>query len=209
MSTNSCLICGGTYRTALGEPCPECCKEKPKASPVVAGIPAQYQGVMFDKSFLPQKLQGTYGEFMEELLRTIVNDIAFYQKNMLICCRPNSGKTVWAYSLYAGIIEKGYSCPPLVDIVEVRDILSSYTDKEGSALLSSSRCAIVKLPRDMQFWMFNKLSHILERRVRGGGFTIFLYGGTIEELKVVDRDGCLSWLRGTGAFNTVKVESFS
>lgn len=209
MSTvNSCLICGGTLKTALGEPCPECCKELPKMSPVVAGIPAQYQGVRFDKSFLPHELQKNYGEFMEELLATVIHDIAFYQKNMLICCRPNSGKTVWAYSLYAELIAKGYKTPPLMDIVEARDLMNSYSDKDGNTLLSKARCVIIKLPRDMQFWMFNSISYIIERRVRGGGFTIFLYGGTIEELTQLDKDNCLSWLRGSGAYNSVKVESF-
>lgn len=208
-STDGCLICGGTLKTATGEPCPVCCKEQPKVSPVVVGIPAQYQGVRFDKSFLPQKLQGSYGDFMEELLITVVNDIAFYQKNLLICCRPNSGKTIWAYSLYAEVIAKGYTCPPLLDIVEARDALNSYSEKLTGAALSSARCAIIKLPRDMQFWMFNTISYVIERRVRAGGFTVFLYGGTIEELKLIDRDSCLSWLRGTGAFNTIKVESFS
>lgn len=205
---STCLICGGTLKTATGEPCPVCAKVEKMEVPIVAGVPVQYQGIKFDKSFLPQNLQGKYGEFMEELLTTILNDFAFYQKNMIICCRPNSGKTVWSYTLYAEAMSKGYTMPPLLDIVEVRDVLNSYKDKDMNDLMSHARCAIIKLPRDMQFWMFNTISYVVERRVRGGGFTIFLYGGTTEDLSQIDKDGCLNWLRGSGAYNTVKVESF-
>ena len=98
---SGCLICGGTLVTVDGKPCPECCKNGAMVPPVVKGIPAQYQGVKFDKSFLPAEMQGKYGEYMEELLLTIINDIAFYQKNIIICSRPNSGKTIWAYNLIA------------------------------------------------------------------------------------------------------------
>lgn len=206
--SQSCLICGGTLKTALGEPCPQCAKLGEIKIPVVTGVPVQYQGVRFDKSFLPQNMQKAYGEFMEELLITIINDYAFYQKNMIICSRPNSGKTVWAYNLYSELTSKGYKIPPLLDIVEVRNAMDSYDDKDLNNLLSTARCAIIKLPRDMRFWMFNSLSYIVERRVRSGGFTIFLFGGTVEDLDSIDRDGVLKYLRGNGSYNTVKIESF-
>lgn len=207
--SQQCLICGGTLRTVDGEPCPVCSKVEVKVAPVVSGIPIQYQGVNFDKSFLPTNMQEVYGSFMEELMITILNDIAFYQKNMIICSRPNSGKTIWAYNLYAKIIAKGYKCPPLLDVVEVRDALNSYDNKELGNLLSTARCAIIKIPRDTQYWMFDSISYIIERRVRGGGFTIFLFGGTIDDLNRIDKNNTLSYLRGGGAYNTVKVESFS
>lgn len=204
----SCLICGGTLKTALGEPCPECTKKEGLQAPVVAGIPLQYQGVNFDKSFLPQELQKDYGTFMEDLLITIVNDIAFYQKNLIICSRPNSGKTVWAYTLYARLIAKGFETPPLMDIVEARDALNTWDNKEKGILLSSARCAVIKIPRDMQFWMFDTMSYILERRVRSNGFTIFLFGGSLDDLNAIDRKSTLSVMRGTGAYNTVKIHSY-
>lgn len=206
--SRTCLICGGTKITAFGEPCPECTKNEAPASPVVAGIPTQYQGVAFDKSFLPNSMQEKYGTFMEELSRTIINDLPFYQKNMIICSRPNSGKTVWAYDLYAKMIAKGYKTPPLLDVVEVRDALNSYDNKDLSNLISTARCAIIKIPRDMQFWMFDTISYIIERRVRSNGFTIFLFGGTVEDLSNLDRNKTLSYLRGNGSYNTVRIESF-
>lgn len=206
--SQDCIVCGGTGVTVSGEPCPNCSKMEESYVPVVAGIPVQYQGVSFDKSFLPSAMSATYGEFLEELLCTIVRDASFYQKNLLICSRPNSGKTIWAYNLYANLIQKGYKTPPLMDVLEARDALSSYDNKETGLLLSSARCAIIKIPRDVPYWLFDSIYSITERRVRNGGFTIFLYGGTIEELVAADKNHTLSHIRGSGAYNTIKVESF-
>lgn len=203
-----CIKCGGTGRLVSGEPCPDCASEQVKMVPIVQGVPAQYQGVSFDKSFLPEKEQKEYGTFMEELLQTIINDLAFYQKNMIICSRPNSGKTVWAYNLYSLVTSKGYDMPPLKDVAEVRAILSSYDDKDMAQLFSSARCAVIKIPRDVQPWMFDTVASIIERRVRSDGFTIFLFGGTEQDLKAVDRFEKLKYLRGSGAYNTVYVKSF-
>lgn len=206
--SQGCLICGGTLRDANGQLCPKCTEASKRITPVVAGIPAQYQGVAFDKSFLPMDMQGKYGEFMEDLMVTILNDIAFYQKNLIICSRPNSGKTVWTYNLYSELTAKGYHIPTLRDITEVREILNSFDKKEEAALYSEARCAIIKLPRDLQPWMFDTISYVLERRVRNNGFTIFLFGGSLDELKQLDKFGRLGYLRGTGAYNTVHIESF-
>jgi hypothetical protein len=202
------MKCGGTGRLVSGEPCPDCASEQIKTVPIVQGVPAQYQGVSFDKSFLPEKEQKEYGTFMEELLQTIINDLAFYQKNMIICSRPNSGKTVWAYNLYSLITSKGYEMPPLKDVAEVRTILYSYDDKELAQLYSTARCVVIKIPRDIQPWMFDSIAAIVERRVRSDGFTIFLFGGNEMDLKAADKYGKLGDLRGTGAYNTLQIKSF-
>lgn len=207
MVNQHCMLCSGTFKTATGEPCPVCC-DKVESVPIVAGVPVQYQGVKFDKSFLPLEMQGTYGEFMETLMTNIINDIAFYQKNILICSRPNSGKTVWAYSLISLIMSKGYGIPQLKDLMEVRAILNNYSDKEANELISTARCVVIKIPLDVQFWMFDILSSIVERRVRSNGFTIFLYGGTDEELRYADKNNKLKYILGSGAYNSIKLESF-
>lgn len=206
--SESCLKCSGTGIMANGEPCPDCAKENIKMIPVAYGVPAQYQGIKFDKSFLPEKEQKTYGTYMEELMETIVNDFAFYQKNHLICSRLNSGKTVWAYNLYSILTSKGYDIPPLKDIVEVRNILNSYTDKELAQLYSTARCALIRIPKDVQSWMFDTMSYIIERRVRSNGFTVFMYAGLESDLKLADRYERLKYLKGSGAYNTVYVKSF-
>lgn len=203
---NGCLKCGGTLKMANGKPCPDCASEI-KVAPIVQGIPMQYQGTQFDRKFLPEKEQGKYGTFMEELLTTIVNDIAFYQKNMLICSRPNSGKTLWAFNIITVLNSKGFNIPVLKDIAEVRGILNSYNIDEVNTW-STARVVFVKLPRDMAPWMFDTISYLVERRVRSDGFTVFLYSGKYEELKQCDKYDRLKDIIGNGAYNTIKVESF-
>lgn len=208
MPNYQCIHCGGDGKLGNGLPCPVCSANILKEIPIVQGIPIQYQGVRFDKKFLPDKEQDKYGTFMEELLITIVNDSNFYQKNLLICSRPNSGKTVWAYSLISLLMAKGIETPNLRDIIEVRQIMSSYENKEESMLWSTARCAIVKIPRDIQPWILDSITTIIERRVRSGGFTIFLYGGTKEELMHSDRFEKLKYVIGNGSYNTLRIESF-
>ena len=206
--SQSCLKCGGTGVLISGELCPDCNHTNEKVAPIVTGIPMQYQGIAFDKTFLPTGVSKEYGEFMEELLSTIVKDIAFYQKNMIICSRPNSGKTIWAYNLYAELIKKGHKMPPLLDLTEVNQILHSYDDRDLSNVFIHAKCAVVKIPRGAPRWVFNSIADIVEVRVRNNGFTIFLFGGTVEELKEMDASNLLKYLRGNGAFNTLKIEEF-
>lgn len=205
----SCLICGGTGTDANGKPCPECSKNLIIDIPVVGNVPTQYQGVAFDKSFLPLKEQNDFGKYMEELLQSIISDIAFFQKNILICSRPNSGKTVWSYHLYSVLSANGYDIPPVKDLVEVKEILTSYTDKELARLFISARCAIIRIPRDVQFYHFATMASIIEKRVRSGGFTIFTYAGRFYDLKLADRDKQLNSLIGNGSYQTIEVKDFS
>ena len=202
----NCIYCGDTLKTSLGEPCPVCSGKILKKSASVYNIPIQYQGVSFDKSFLPEKMQKVYGTYMEELLIEIVNNISFYAKNSLICSRPNTGKTIWAYTLYANLYDKGVRIPPLRDIMEVRNLLNG-SSEEGE-MFSSSKCAIIKIPVDIQFWMIDIMSSVIERRVRNNGFTIFLFGGTEEDITSADKNKRYRYLKGNGSYNSLDVKMF-
>lgn len=208
-----CLECSGDGRMANGEPCPVCSKMlQSKAVRLFhsATVPMQYQGVAFDRMFLPVSLQKPYGEFMEDLLTTISNDYNIYQKNLLICSRPNSGKTVWAYNLIMLLTDKGYDVPTVLDLMTVREHLNYRSDdKELQRQVEYSRCLIVRIPSDIQFWMFSIIQAILERRVAHNGFTVFLYSGTYNSLESADRDGVLKSIIGSGAFHTIKLEDFT
>lgn len=206
---SGCLICGGTFTIEGGLPCPNC-KRTVKMIPKFAAIPVQYQGVKFDSSFIPANMQKVFGPYMDKLMQEITVNIGIFQKNILICSRPNCGKTVWAYSLYATLNGNGTTTPPVMDIVEARNLLNSYDRNlaEDAKLLSTARCALIKLPKDMQFWMFDAMLYIMERRVMHNGFTIFLYSGTEHDIKSQDKFDKLRDMRGSGAFHTVEVKSF-
>lgn len=212
MNTN-CLDCGGTGIKVDGSPCPTCSsilQSKAVSSFHGATVPMQYQGVVFDRMFLPVSLQKPYGEYMEDLLTTISNDYQIYQKNLLICSRPNSGKTVWAYNLIMMLTDKGYEIPTLLDLMTVREHLNYKSDDtELQHLVQHSRGLIVRIPADMQFWMFNVMQSIIERRVAHNGFTVFIYSGNYSNLKMADRDNILDSLIGSGSFHTIKLEDFT
>ena len=209
---SGCLKCGDTGLMANGEPCPDCAEKLLKQATKqkhLATVPTQYQGVSFDKSFLPFDEQKKYGAFMEDLLKTIYADCGLYQKNHLICSRPNSGNTVWGYTLITLLSEKGYYLPTIMDLVTVRDYLNySSRDSEMAEVIQAARGLIVRVPADCQFWMLDIIMYILERRVQRNGFTIFLYNGKYEQLKQCDKNGKLPYIIGTGAWHTVKLEDF-
>lgn len=212
MSFTNCLKCAGTGVLVNGEPCPDCSKELCKASQkkvLQSSVPSQYQGVIFDKEFLPIADRKGYGVFMEELLANITSNFAFYQKNILICSKPNSGKTIWAYNLITMLADKGYSIPDIQDLVQIREILNyNKSSIEQADNISKSRCLIVKIPADVTFWMIDIIGYLLERRVPNNGFTIFLFNGNYSQLEQADKNNRLKYLRGTGAWHTIRVEDF-
>lgn len=207
MGTN-CLMCGGTGILASGEPCPDCSKEILEDLPVFLEIPAQYQGVKFDKSFLPVEMQKSYGEYMETLLRDICMNASTFQKNILICARANSGKSIWCYNVYAKLNGSGIKVPPIRDIIEVRSLLNGQGDKAESELYSSARLALIRIPRDFQPWMVDIISYIIERRVRSGGCTLFFFSGTEEDIKIQDKYNRWKFVKGSGSFNSIFVKNF-
>lgn len=209
---SGCLKCGDTGIMTNGEHCPDCWEgivKKASSRKNIATVPTQYQGVSFDKSFLLFDEQKKYGAFMQDLLGTIYADCGLYQKNYLICSRPNSGKTVWGYSLITLMAEKGYYIPSIMDLVTIRDILN-YSNKNAELAedIQSARGLVVRVPADAQFWMLDIILYILERRVARNGFTIFLYNGKYEQLKQCDKNGKLPFIVGSGAWHTVKLEDF-
>lgn len=206
--SKGCLRCGGDGTLVNGEPCPEC-GGKEEHIPILEDVPIQYQGLKFDKDLLPQGMSDYYGKFMEDLKDEIIRNASTFQRNTLICCRPNCGKSVWAYNVYSLLKNAGISIPPIRDILEVRNILGYATDDiELAKGYTNDRFAIIKIPRHVTAEMFDAIQFIVERRVNHNGCTIFLYGGIKEDLKKQDYFKKLKYIAGTGAFNSVKIESF-
>ena len=210
MADKHCMICGGSgFKTGMRVPCPVCSKEQKLIVPVFNEVPVQYQGVRFSKDFLPDGYAEEYGVFMEELLENIVNNFSMFQRNILICARPNCGKSVWCYSLYSEIKSKGYDAVPLKDIFEVKDLLNGKGDLDEARALSTSRIVTIKLPRTLEAWVFDYMSMLVNRRVRSNGSTIFFYDGLYEDVENQDVFGKMKYIKGNGSFNTIEVKSFN
>lgn len=178
--------------------------------PISLKIPVQYQGVRFSKDFVNKKLDPNYGNFMHNLLNDCIQNLHTFQKNILICAPPNSGKTVWTYTLYSQMYAKGFVMPELMDLMEIRSLwLDYYTqDKEKVNLISSAKILVIKLPLDLPVKFPETMSTIIERRVRNNCSTIFLYGGSIKDLEAQDKFGKLQTIIGDGSFNSLCVKSF-
>lgn len=204
-----CLICGDTGYDAFGEPCKACSSNaESNVLPTLPTIPIQYQGVRFNKTFLPNDMQSEYGTYMEELIERVVKGTDFY-KNILICSRPNSGKTVFAYTVLGMLYNKGIVIPEVRDIIEVRDIMINYyADTDETELWSKAKLAIIKIPVDISVHMFDTMSTVVERRVRNNGSTIFLYGGTRKDILAQDRFGRLKSLEGDGSYNSIEIKTW-
>ena len=206
-----CHICNDELRTGSGRPCPVCCKDGERREvelPVCEDLPQQYQGIVYSKEFIPEALKNTLGSAMETLLIDIQQQ-GFCQ-NILIGARPNSGKTVWAYNVYARLMDKGWNIPKVRDIYEVQRILYSFSkdDEEESSRYNNAKVCIIKIPMDVRSNVVELMSTIVERRVRNGGVTIFLYGGTREELVASDKQRRLPALTGNGSFNTIDLKFY-
>ena len=212
MNSNNCIKCGGTGVLVNGEPCPDCVevlKKNAQSKILQSSVPTQYQAVTFSKELLPFSEQKGYGEFMENLLTSIYTNCSIYQKNILICSKPNTGKTIWAYTLINMLAERGYAVPPILDLVQVREVLNfNKASIDLSESVTKSRCLIVKIPSDVTFWMIDIISYILERRVPNNGFTIFLFNGCYSQLEQADKNNRLKYIKGTGNWHTLRVEDF-
>lgn len=199
-----CLRCGGTGITALGERC-SCSAGQEESVPVCLSIPFQYQGVKFSKNLVPEWMPAAYGKFMEDLMDECTSGLTNFRKNYIICSPPNTGKTVWAYSLYSQLFSRGAAIPEVMDLMQAREVLLNfyYDDKHALELLSSAPVAVIKVPWDLPNKFPETISTIVERRVMAGCSTIFMFNGTKNDLVARDNFGKLTRLLGDGSYNSV------
>lgn len=204
-----CLKCGNTGVMANGLPC-DCGIHDRLLLPRTLDIPYQYQSIRFDKTFLKPELQLSYGTFMEQLINEVTQNIKMFNKNILICAPPNSGKTVFAYTLYGMLYAKGVSTPKFMDISEARSILMEQYTKEKDTLmhLTTAPIVVLKIPMDVPNKFPEIISSIIDRRVRNGTSTIFLFNGTLNDLIAQDKFNKFKSLVGDGSYNSLMAKSW-
>lgn len=209
MADKHCIHCGGTGFLVNGQPCTYCSSSGgyDLAEANILDIPVQYQNYTFNQAELPSDLQNVYGPWMTNKLEQILSNPAQFQENFIIASRANSGKTIWAYTLLRGLAKKGFFCPTLIDIIDVRDFYRArYAEDESKWF--DSRCLIVKLPRLLEPWSYDMIEMLIEKRVRKNGFTIFLFPGSSADIEMQDKFKHFIPLIGDGTFNSIHVYSF-
>lgn len=204
-----CLKCGGTGLLISGEACD--CGVKPLFEvPICIDVPTQYQGVKYNKCLVPADIDSSYGRFMEELLTEVTTNMRNFSKNYIICAPPSSGKTVWAYTVYGMLFAAGAAIPEIMDLMQVRDVMLNYynTDSRALELLSTAPLAVIKLPWDLPNRFPETVSTIIDRRVRAGCSTIFLFNGSKYDLMAKDTFGKLRQMEGDGSFTSICIKSW-
>lgn len=204
-----CLKCGDTGVCINGEVC-DCGIQVSFIQPSFIQVPAQYQNNPFDARLLPQWMPSEYGVFMTKLVRDCMMSNQYLHQNILVCSPPNSGKTVMAYSVLGGLYAQGQKVFGLMDIMEVRGLLMEpyHVDREGLSLFGDAPVIFIKIPLDLPAKLAATISMVVERRVRRGGSSVFLYSGAKEDLVAQDTFGSLQALFGDGAYNSILVKSW-
>lgn len=204
---STCIRCGGTGVLISGEPC-DCGVKEAFETPICLSVPVQYQGVQFSKELVNTDLHPSYGSFMESLLHDCISGKMY--KNYIVCAPPNSGKTVWAYTVYGHLFAKGVAIPEIMDLMQVREVFLDYynDDKRSLELLSTAPIAVIRLPWDLPNRFPETISTIVERRVRANCSTIFLFNGSKFDLSAKDSFGKLRRMEGDGSFNSICIKSW-
>lgn len=204
---NNCLKCGGTGILATGEHCDCGAENIPVILPQCTDIPEQYYSVSFNKEFVPS-LSGKldYGRTLTSIKDDILSEYKL-KKNVLICAPPNSGKTIFAYTIIGSLYSKGITTPTLIDLMELRSIFTERYNTDFVKILeySTSPVVIVKIPMDIPTRFVETMSMLIERRVRNGVGTLFLFSGSLSDLEAVDTFNKLSNLKGDGYYNSIEV----
>lgn len=205
-----CLKCGGTGQQVDGSPC-DCELSKKVDLPVVLEIPAVYQSAEFSAVLVPVRMPRSYGIELEDIIN-VVKSKGRFTHNLLICSPPNTGKTVFAFSLYRQQYTKGLPMSEIMDLIEAKELMvsNSYDDQTIRDKEKLIKCplAVIKIPLDLPPKFAETMSTITERRVRKNGTTIFLYGGSIYDLQNQDRFGVLNNIIRDGSYNSLKVVNY-
>lgn len=177
-------------------------------------IPEQYRGIAFNKSLLPKDLPESYANYLQEVYDTIFTG-KWKQKNVVIASPIGHGKTILAYSCIEVLFRNGIPTFPVYDVLEVKRILTDMDlcrkqlyEVENPEMLITVPILFVKIPRVNTWEVYDVISLILDRRVRRGNSTIFLYDGSWQQLVYNDKNGILTGLVGDGSYNTLESKSW-
>lgn len=204
-----CIKCGDTGIKANGERCDCQAGNDGLELPVILDIPEQYQACYFDVSFLPKKLHDSYGSVLQGIISEIKVSKA-YSKNVLICAPPNSGKSVFAYTIYRIFAQNNLPFSDIYDLNEVKKLMSDIWDVDGKfKLLIGASLAIIKIPLDLPAKFAETICTVLDLRIRHGGKTIFLYDGSKDDLLAQDKYGRIEDILGDGSYHTVACYSYT
>lgn len=209
-----CPICGNTGIRIDGTPCS--CRVSHAVlyqNTECLTIPEQYRGVKFTPELLPPKMGTIYQLFMRNLYDGFTTERIRF-KNMLLCSPVATGKTTLAYTVLQQMFLKGYDVFTLYDVLEIKRMLwnndmgrKQTADTESVDSLYTSPYLFVRIPSILGYEVFDSIAFIIDRRVRKGNSTIFIYNGSWDNLVRADGARVLSQMKGDGTYCTLEVHS--
>ena len=98
---------------------------------------------------------------------------------------------------------------PLCDVMELRRMMFDYDmGRVNTADFYDVKYLFLKVPAEVTYQVRATMATIVDRRVRRGNSTIFLYNGTWSSLTYGDDSSILKGLQGDGSFSSLQVQNF-
>jgi hypothetical protein len=98
---------------------------------------------------------------------------------------------------------------PLYDVLELRRMMYDYDmGRVNMADFYDVKYLFVKIPVELTFPARAAVVTLIDRRVRRGNSTIFIYNGSWHALTLGDDNGIISGLQGDGSFASLQVHNF-
>lgn len=216
VSMKWCSKCSNTGIDIDGNPCT--CRFNAQTfyeSVSCMDVPEQYQGVTFNSALVPRDVDPSYAVFLQKLFDDVSTGKTIKQ-NMCICSPVGHSKNVFAYSCIEMMFRHGIPTFPVYDILEAKRLLldTDFNRKplypvENPENLTLTPNLFIKVPRVITWEVYDTMVMILDRRMRRGNYTIFLYDGNWGQLVALDKNEIVTSLMGDGNFNTLAVRSWS
>ncbi len=161
-------------------------------------------GLTFNHALVSQDLGPAYAPVLDALHREITT-LQLHNHNIIICSPPNHSKTVWAYSCIQHLFRQRVPVCPLMDMLEIARMLNECSDTED---WYETQYLFAKIPTEVSQTIRSAVLTLVDRRVRRGHSTFFLYEGSWGMLTYDDKFGTIRSMQGDGSFHTLDVKSF-
>lgn len=186
----------------------------------VAGIPALYQGVMWDAEILRDSKREkerdiSFDNFVKQLSK--INDIfvsgLLPQKSAIIIAPAGYSKMVFAYSCLQRALDNGFSIAPIFDTVEIKRFLTLAGDNPNHKLYDSISyedyimadvlfATVTKLPS--REWAYEALEELIDRRARKGLSTFVLSRFSLMDISKRDKSNQFSAIATSVSTDSLK-----
>lgn len=212
-----CEKCGNTrVNWETGEPC-DCVVDMESIFNSVSclEVPEQYRGIAFSKALVPTDVPADYADYLEDLHNKILSG-HLPKKNIFLASPIAHSKTIFAYSCIEVLFRSGIPIFPIFDVLEVVRILADMDlgrkqtyEVEFPEKLVTVPLLFVKIPRMLRWEVFDAVAMLLDRRVRRGNSTIYLYDGSWSNIVSADKNEITTGLVGDGNYTSLLVKSWS